>query len=75
MQDRETVSELSPPREGEENSGNKEEFTEEAVNQVDRSQGTSVRKKKTVSYKNKLLSILKEKRVRKSMKTNHSCFL
>jgi hypothetical protein len=65
MQGRETVSELSPPREEEENSGNEGEFTEEAINEVDRSQGTSMRKKKALSYENKLLNILTEKKNRR----------
>jgi hypothetical protein len=75
MHDRETVSELSPSREEEENSENEEEFMQEAINQVDRSQGISMRKRKAVSYKNKLLNIWKKKKmVRKSMKIEHSCF-
>jgi hypothetical protein len=43
IQDRETVSKSSPPGEEEENSRNEEEFTEEAIHEVDRSQGTSIR--------------------------------
>jgi hypothetical protein len=49
MQGRETLSESSTPWEEEESSGNEEEFMEEAINQVDRLQGTSMRKKKAVS--------------------------
>jgi hypothetical protein len=56
VQDRETVSESSLPGAEEENSENEEEFTEEAISQVDTSHGTSMTKKKAVSYENKLLA-------------------